>query len=254
MTESIAIVEGTKRTDKNLKEPDQPFEAYIFSNNRGEKLPYRLLMPLNYDSTKKYPLVVCLHGSSGRGSDNIKQVGTSLTAEWLSEYDNRVKYPAFIFVPQCPAEKSRGGLPDLPAIDSLVFETIHDLEGRLSIDKDITGISLGGYGVWHFITTRPGMFAAAVPISGAEDPSLAQKCIDVPVWAFHGAKDRNVLAKGSRLIIDAMKKAGGAPLYTEYPDAAHDIGERIKIRLSCWIGFLIKGREYFSFLSKRGFT
>lgn len=231
VTESIAIVKGTKRADKNLKEPDQPFEAHTFSSSHGEKLLYRLLKPLNYDSTKKYPLVVCLHGSSGRGSDNIKQVGTSLTAEWLSDYDNRVKYPAFIFVPQCPVEKSWGGLPDLPAIDSLVFETIHDLERKLPIDKDrryITGISLGGYGVWHFITTRPGMFAAAIPISGAGDSSLAQKCIDIPVWAFHGAKDRNVPAKGSRLMIDAMEKAGGTPLYTEYPDAAHAIGERVK--------------------------
>ena len=72
------------------------------------------------------------------------------------------------------------------------------------------------------------MFAAAIPISGAGDSSLAQKCIDIPVWAFHGAKDRNVPAKGSRLMIDAMEKAGGTPLYTEYPDAAHAIGERVK--------------------------
>ncbi len=231
VTESIAIVNGTTRTDGNLEEPDQPFEAYIFSNSRGERLPYRLLEPLNYDSTKKYPLVVCLHGSSGCGNDNIKQVEASLTAQWLSEYDNRVQYPAFIFVPQCPYGKTWGGLPDLPAIDSLVFETIHDLEQKLPIDQDrcyLTGNSLGGYGVWHFITTRPGMFAAAIPISGAGDPALAQNSMDVPVWAFHGAKDRNVPAKGSRQMIDAMREAGSAPLYTEYPDAAHDIGERVK--------------------------
>ncbi len=29
-------------------------------------------------------------------------------------------------------------------------------------------------------------------------------------------------------MIDAMKSAGGTPLYTEYPDAAHDIGELFK--------------------------
>ncbi|WP_345031042.1 alpha/beta hydrolase-fold protein [Ravibacter arvi] len=231
VTESIVIANGTKQNDNNLKEPDQPFEAHIFSNSRGEKLPYRLLKPLDYDSTQKYPLVVCLHGSSGCGNDNSKQVGSSLTAQLLSEHDNRVNYPAFVFVPQCPTEKSWGGVPNFPAVDALVFEAIDDLERKLSIDKDrryVTGNSLGGYGVWHFITTRPDMFAAATPISGAGSPTLAKNSIHVPVWAFHGAKDRNVPVKGSRLMIEAMKSAGGTPLYTEYQDAAHDIGEKVK--------------------------
>lgn len=112
-----------------------------------------------------------------------------------------------------------------------MFETIDDLERKLPIDKDrryVTGNSLGGYGVWHFITTRPTLFAAAIAISGTGDAALAENCIDVPVWAFHGAKDRNVPVKGSHLMIDAMKSAGGAPLYTEYPDAAHDIEELFK--------------------------
>lgn len=231
VTESIALLNGPERIDKNLKELAQPFEAHIFSNSRGELLPYRLLKPLNYDSTKKYPLVVCLHGSSGCGNDNVKQVAASLTAQLLSEYKNRIKYPAFLFVPQCPLERSWGGIPNLPAVDLLVLETIHKLEQELPIDKDrryVTGNSLGGYGVWYFINTRPDMFAAAIPISGGGNPTPAKNIIDVPVWAFHGAKDRNVSVSGSRLMIDAIKRIGGNPLYTEYPDAAHNIGERIK--------------------------
>lgn len=231
VAETISLRNDPERINKNLKELAQPFEAHIFSNSRGERLPYRLLKPLHYDSTKKYPLVVCLHGSSGCGNDNVKQVVGSLTVQLLSEYKNRIKYPAFLLVPQCPHERSWGGIPDLPAVDSLVFEIIHALEQKLPIDKDrryVTGNSLGGYGVWHFINTRPDMFAAAIPISGGGNPALAKNIIDVPVWAFHGAKDRNVSVIGSRLMIDGMKKIGGNPLYTEYPDAAHDINERIK--------------------------
>src|SRR5690242_16542566 len=37
-------------------------------------LPYRLLIPTNYLASTKYPLVLNLHGSGERGSDNAIQV------------------------------------------------------------------------------------------------------------------------------------------------------------------------------------
>ena len=42
-----------------------PFEERNFVNDVGDTMRYRLMMPLDYDSAKKYPVVVCLHGSSG---------------------------------------------------------------------------------------------------------------------------------------------------------------------------------------------
>ena len=44
----------------------------------------------------------------------------------------------------------------------------------------------------------------------------------VPVWAFHGAKDRAVPVARSRDMIAAIKAAGGEPKYTEYPDTGHN--------------------------------
>lgn len=229
--ESMALLRGPQRIYQNQKKLAQPFEVRTYSNMRGEQLPFRLLKPLDYDSTKKYPLVVCLHGSSGCGNDNIKQVAASLTAQLLSEPKNRMKYPAFLLVPQCPHEKSWGGIPGLPAVDSLVIETIQTLVQELPIDVDrlyLTGNSLGGYGVWFIINKWPGIFAAAIPISGGGNPQFTRHPRYVPIWAFHGAKDRNVPISGSRKMIDALKNLGLNPLYTEYPDAAHDIGELVK--------------------------
>ena len=37
-------------------------------------MPYRILYPDHFDKTKKYPLVLMLHGSGERGNDNELQL------------------------------------------------------------------------------------------------------------------------------------------------------------------------------------
>ena len=44
----------------------------------------------------------------------------------------------------------------------------------------------------------------------------------LPIWIFHGAKDRAVPVTYSRQMVQAIEKAGGKPRYTEYPDVGHD--------------------------------
>ena len=220
----------------------QTFEGRTYVNSNGDTLSYRLLKPLDYDSTKKYPLVVCLHGGAGWGTDNIKQLDGSLEAQILSSPENRKKYPAFLFVPQCPPGTFWGGrmLTHLKPQDSVVFEIIDSLQNEFAIDSRrlyVMGHSLGGYGAWHFICSRPKMFAAAVPMAGEGDPTLADKIVDVPVWAFHGRFDRNVPVSGSRNIVEASRKAGGNPKYTEYPYIGHSIGGEIEKtpELMAWV-------------------
>jgi predicted peptidase len=95
----------------------------------------------------------------------------------------------------------------------------------LSIDPKriyITGLSMGGYGTWDLIGRRPDLFAAAVPVCGGGDEGIAHTIKDIPVWAFHGAKDTAVKVSRTRNMIAALEKVGAKPRYTEYPDVAHD--------------------------------
>ncbi len=72
------------------------------------------------------------------------------------------------------------------------------------------------------------MFAAAIPICGGGDPDLGSNMVKVAVWAFHGEKDPLVPVSGSRDMIEAIRKAGGNPGYTEFDNAGHDIGRQFQ--------------------------
>lgn len=207
-----------------------------YKNDNGDTLSYLLMTPLDYDSQQQYPLVVSLPYGGYH----------SPPAQWLAESGNRKKYPAFLFVPFCPEGAGWGGIPNYPTIDTLVFEAIEALEKEIAIDTKriyVSGVSRGGYGSWHFITARPDMFAAAVPVCGGGDPELGANIVDVAVWAFHGEKDRNVPVSGSRKMIEAIKSAGGDPKYTEFSGAGHNIWHDVTITPGLLDWLFAQGRE-----------
>jgi dienelactone hydrolase len=223
--EGHATVYWSKRNFENAQELTKVYEARTFVNSTGDTLRYRLLKPLDYDPQMKYPLVVSLHHGGVHGNDNVSQL-SSEPSPILSGHPYRRKYPAFIFAPQSPAGSGFARTGNYPSTDSLVFEAMHVLENEFSIDEErryVMGISGGGYGSWHFISMHPEMFAAAVPICGGGDPALAKNFVDVKVWAFHGEKDNLVPVKLSRDMIDALKRAGASPRYTEFPGEGHNI-------------------------------
>ena len=45
---------------------------------------------------------------------------------------------------------------------------------------------------------------------------------DMPIWAFHGAKDSVVPVEESKDLVEAINARGGNAKLTIYPDANHD--------------------------------
>ncbi|MGN6420885.1 MAG: alpha/beta hydrolase-fold protein [Pseudobacter sp.] len=199
----------------------------------GDTLPYRLLYPLDYNSDKKYPLVLFLHGAGSWGSDNEKPL-KSLPAIFLDSA-NRRKYPCFILVPQCTKEEPWVRFPDFPKSvatpDTPTTSTKLTLKLIAALKKDfpirqnkiyITGLSLGGEGTFDFLSRAPRLFAAAIPICGIADTARAKTYQKVRLWAFHGDEDKVNDVKYTRMIIASLKKAGGKPKYTEYKGVKHN--------------------------------
>ncbi|SMO84377.1 Phospholipase/Carboxylesterase [Saccharicrinis carchari] len=206
----------------------------------GATLKYNILYPQKMKSGKKYPLVLFLHGSGERGTDNQKQL-THGSALFLKE-ELRKKYPAVVLFPQCPPkvmwthrkkEKSPTGdwefefplgqQPTLPAF--LVNELVDEWLASGKIDTRrvyIMGLSMGGIGALDFLYRWPEKYAAANVICGGHDPQLVSAYQHVPIWFFHGAKDDVVPPLYSRQIYEEHKKWNAKTKYTLYPEANHN--------------------------------
>src|SRR5688572_25857120 len=94
------------------------YQKKEYKHSDGKVLPYRILYPENYDKSKKYPLVLFLHGAGERGKDNEKQLvhGSKL---FLRD-DIRKNFPAIVVFPQCP-EKVFGELLKLTVANHRSF-------------------------------------------------------------------------------------------------------------------------------------
>ena len=74
---------------------------------KGEKvLPYRILYPWGFDSSRQYPVVIFLHGYFEKGNDNTSQL--KIGGRFFADKQNRIDYPAIVIFPQCPVESSTG--------------------------------------------------------------------------------------------------------------------------------------------------
>ena len=180
------------------------------------KLDYLLFLPEGYGQTeKKWPLILFLHGAGERGK-NLAQVKLHGPPKMVEKQKD---FPFILVSPQCPVEK--WWPHKVESLTTLLDEVI----SLYDVDTNriyLTGLSMGGFGTWHLGCAYPERFAAIAPVCGGGQPYLAKRLKNVPVWAFHGAKDRIIPLKRSREMVDKIKKIGGNARLTVYPRAGHN--------------------------------
>ncbi len=183
------------------------------------KIGYLLSFPSGYkESTDRWPLLVFLHGGSGRGDDLnlVSRYGPPAVIQ---------KHPDFPFVvlsPQCP----KGEIwTDTDLLISLLDHVI----ANYRIDRTrvyLTGMSLGGRGTWYLAYKHPNRFAAIVPVcSWAQNADWAPVLKDVPVWVFHGDNDKRVPLSESEDMVKALHSVGNDAKFTVLPGRGHDIAD-----------------------------
>ena len=80
---------------------------------------------------------------------------------------------------------------------------------------------MGGYGTFDALERYPHFFAAAIPVCGTGDVSRAASIAHIPLWMFGGADDPSVNPNGLYDMVNALRKSGAHPGFTQYPGVGH---------------------------------
>jgi len=217
---AIMVVAGAVRVQA---QPLRYEKGEVVSKTTGDTLLYRFLTPENPQKGKKYPLVIFLHGSGERGSDNQAQLFHG-SGQFINPV-NREKYPAYVLFPQCPAGVPGAYMPglqtlvpaDMPLdppqapIVTLLLELVDSYIALPNVDPKrvyIMGISMGGIATYDIVARYPEKFVAAIPICGSVTPRQLINTKGVAWRIFYGDNDQAVTVEGSREAYKALRNAG----------------------------------------------
>lgn len=181
---------------------------------------YWLHLPIAAQLGTPCPLILFLHGAGERG-DNLEQVKVHGIPKVVEQQPD---FPFITIAPQCPLDSSWPF--ELDALQALLDDALTNLP----VDPArcyLTGLSMGGYGTWALAAQCPERWAAIAPICGGGSwlngfPQRVVRLVNLPVWAFHGARDPIVPLAESQRLVDALTANGGDAKLTIYPEAGHD--------------------------------
>ncbi len=187
--------------------------------------PYCVRVPENLDRSKKYPLMVYLHGS---GSDETD----------LRGFD-KITVGDFIQLGPYGRGTSHAYVPENAQKD--IAEAIEAVIENYPVDRKnifLSGFSMGGYGVYRTFYETPEKFKALVIISGDPDignrymggnkhpnfmdPKYLKPFKGVPMFIFHGQKDRNCPFEKTVEAVRLLKKAGALVELNTDPGKGHE--------------------------------
>ncbi len=207
----------------------------------GDTLPVRILYPENFDPSKKYPLMLFLHGRGESGNDNEKQLIHG--SKMFLDPAFRKKYPAVVVFPQCSTDSywsnvnittdeegkrhftfQKGGKPTKAM--KLLLGYLDQLRDLNYLDHQrlyVGGLSMGGMGTYEILRRKPKTFAAAFAICGGDNVKNVKKYANkLPLWLFHGGKDDIVDPQFTKNIAEELKRRGADYKLTIYPNDNHN--------------------------------
>lgn len=194
------------------------FQEHSMETEELDAFGYWLYTPEN--PTENMPLIVYLHGASGRGEDLNLVVADEDFPKYLQSGElGDVR--AYVLIPQLPSDlRSWSDISD--SLYSLIQKTVSDF----SVDTEnisLAGFSMGGTAVWELAAEYPDLFARIAPLAGSARGVLEQVSVlqEIPVRAFVGAADTVIAPNSSEQMVAEFKKAGADAQITVLDGADH---------------------------------
>lgn len=229
----VGLVAGTAGAATWLAWPAVP-AAGPFTDHRhtqeGTEFAYSVYCPEPDRLSRRYPLVVFLHGYGDRGplgNQNYLKVGLPYIVRLMHRQGKAADFIAVFPQSQC-------GHWDPYSVEARAVDSIRrKVEEEFPVDRRrvyLTGISNGGCGVWNVALTLPGRWAAIAPVCGDFPEGNAQALASVPCWAFHGTGDEVIPVEPQRRAVRELVAAGGDARLTEFPDVDHAVWGKVYLR------------------------
>ncbi|WP_114752206.1 carboxylesterase family protein [Pleomorphovibrio marinus] len=207
--------------------------------------PYAIFLPGDFDETKRYPLVIMLHGAGSNHRLALKRVfGKSNEGDETDVEASRYfqEWESVDYIVAAPYARGTAGYQGIPEQD--VYAVLDDVKERFTIDENriyLTGLSMGGGGTLWLGLTKPDIWAAIAPVCPAPpqgSQELAPNAQHLPVHFFHGDADPVVPISGTRDWVDRLQQLGVQVYLEEYEGVAHDSWENAYDggRIFEWLG------------------
>lgn len=201
---------------------------FISRYSKESGLNYIITYPKDYELhiDHKFPLIIFLHSMEERG-DNIDLLISNPNGQGNGIIPSILNRDDVISISiLCPKKAYWSYITN--RLHKLVLEVIE--ENRIDKNKVLlTGVSMGGMGVWSFAMDFPELFSAVAPISaGVYSPPMKIKTSalrNIRIWAIHDKYDPNIPLEKELWFIDKLRKENIMVKYTITEYGKHYIHE-----------------------------
>ena len=209
---------GGEQSGENIAPVPSTMTQKHIRTTEIENFGYWLYTPS--DPVPDMPLIVYLHGGSGKGSDLDLLTGADGFPQYLQE-GRLGNVRAYVVMPQLP-DTFRGWTNAKQPLMTL----IRSIKSNYGINENkisLTGHSMGGTGAWGIALEYPATFSRVAPMSGSvqNNETNLNKLSAVPVWAFVGSADTIVSPDTSVNFINALRERNAAARITMFEGATH---------------------------------
>jgi energy-coupling factor transporter ATP-binding protein EcfA2 len=205
----------------------------------------RAYLPAGYDRSKKWPLVVRLHGYNGANPEYVKWWSVDQRHSFA---DNEYAGHEGVIIME---PHGRGNTGYLGFGDQDIMRVINLAKRQFNVDEDrvyLMGESMGGNGTWNVASRHPDLFAAIAPIFGGGDYHtflseeqlagltplhrfladklttwpMAEGLLHMPILVYQGDVDQANNVEYSRYGVRMFQRWGYNVRYVEMPGYEHE--------------------------------
>ena len=227
------------------------------NRHEGKSLRYLAIEPDGYDSTKKYPMIILLHGFGAHMGD-LAGLAPSIDARGYVYICPNAPLPfdvgagvtgyGWTYPRRIPQELRRAD--DVDSVVDMLATLVQEVTAQYKTEPGqiiLGGFSQGGMMTYQYGLPNPDIFKGLFVLSGvAPDADTLKECLpddrSQPIFVAHGTADMMLPVQMARETRELLEAEGYTPVYKEHK-MAHEISQQVLDELATWIRSVLPPAE-----------